>query len=708
MHPTIAGVFNGAMVLRDTSIRNMTFSQLNDVVRPKVMGSLNLDRIFSSTPLDFFVLFSSTNFIIGNQGQANYAAANAFQCALASSRRKRGLMATAVNIGAIIGAGYIQRSTNYKRVLDLTVTRGSMMHLSEEDFHQLIAEAIANDGDGVAELTTGVLEVAHDTASPPLWFTDPKFVHLVVQRRSRDGHDSAAGSAAGANYANINNNSNPAAIHERIKASRSAADAEKVLTEAFAALLRQELQIVDRDDSALMEMRSHEIGLDSLVSVDIRSWFLKAAGVSIPVLHIMSNNTMASLVRLAVESLPAEIRMLWSQTTSEVTGGDGLVAEVMDWEAETRPPSLHDDSSGLYDPSLESSRAGNIVLLPSPPSSPPQTIVLTGTTGLLGSCLLNHVLQILPANGKVFCIGIRRRLTTAPDPRSIFYAGNLALPRLGLTPSACASIFAAADAVIHVGADTAHLKPYAALRQANVGSTAELARLCVPRKIPLHYVSTVGVAFISREMELRPERVGGDPPQTDSEGYTTSKWVCERLLERISAQTGLPVWIHRPSSILRLGVDNEGERASMDWLNGLLRYSRRLGAVPDVKYNQGVLDMVYPKTVCVRILQHLLDHRSENAEPQGVSYVHHVGDIVIPLNRMHEILELDLDEGCGQNSMANDRARTSCEVLPMAEWTARARAEGLHPAVIELIEGMDGPDRPHFPSLVKSAPRELS
>ncbi|KAL1857502.1 Type I Iterative PKS [Diaporthe australafricana] len=728
-HPPIAGVFNGAMVLRDTFIRNMAFTQLEEVVQPKVTGSLNLDRIFSASepPLDFFVLFSSTNFTIGNQGQANYAAANAFQCALAASRRGRGLAACAVNIGAIIGAGYIQRSTNYRRVLDLTVTRGNMMHLSEEDFHQLIAEAIeaGRPGhDGVAELSTGLMDVEHDTTSPPLWFSDPKFAHLTLRRNGN--RILSAGKTEPSATAN-----SPAAFKERLKSCRSPMDCEQMTSEAFAAQLRQELQITGTPDTELMELRSNEIGLDSLVSVDIRSWFLRMVGVSIPVLRIMSNNTMGSLVQLAVESLELDMAAQASTTSAD---GDEMVeqseassdittpsesvsdhnstshsqlpkerAQVqVDWEAETCPPTIDAD----LDRQLRSIPGWT----PSP-SAEPRTLVLTGVSGLLGSHLLDYVLSSLPTVARVICIGVRRSPPPHADPRVKFYPGDLSAPRLGLSVSDTLSIFATADAVIHVAADTSHLKPYAALRATNVGSTAELARLCLARRVPLHYVSTVGVGFFSGGHELRPQRVSGGTPGPESEGYTTSKWVCERMLERMHADTGLPVWIHRPSAILRLGRDNEGDRARMDWLNGLLRYVWKLRAVPEVTYNKGALDLVYARSVCERIVKCVLDGLESRTELKGVRYVHEVGDIVIPLSRMHQILHLDLESDRteniqrlkeGEDSNTADHATSKCEVLPMGEWAARARAQGLHPAVVELIEGMDGPDKPQFPSLIKS------
>src|SRR5262249_29939215 len=59
----------------------------------------NLHELTRELPLDFFVLFSSANAILGAPGQASYAAANLYLDSLAHFRRSQKLPALSVNWG---------------------------------------------------------------------------------------------------------------------------------------------------------------------------------------------------------------------------------------------------------------------------------------------------------------------------------------------------------------------------------------------------------------------------------------------------------------------------------------------------------------------------------------------------------------------------------------------------------------------------------
>jgi len=85
---------------------NMTFSDFEAALKPKVQGSWNLHEALPSN-MDFFVLLSSATGILGNRSQANYASGNTYQDALAKHRVSKGLPATSIDLGSILSVGYV-------------------------------------------------------------------------------------------------------------------------------------------------------------------------------------------------------------------------------------------------------------------------------------------------------------------------------------------------------------------------------------------------------------------------------------------------------------------------------------------------------------------------------------------------------------------------------------------------------------------------
>jgi len=104
--PPIRGVVHAAGVLQDGLVVQLDAAALTTVFRPKVTGGWLLHRLLQDDPLDFFVLFSSAGSVLGQPGQGNYAAANAFLDALAHHRRAQGQPALSINWGAWAGKGF--------------------------------------------------------------------------------------------------------------------------------------------------------------------------------------------------------------------------------------------------------------------------------------------------------------------------------------------------------------------------------------------------------------------------------------------------------------------------------------------------------------------------------------------------------------------------------------------------------------------------
>jgi len=80
------GIIHGAGIVRDNYIHQKSAQELNEVLGPKVTGLVNLDLATRDMKTDFFILFSSVTGILGNPGQADYSAANAFMDAFAEYR----------------------------------------------------------------------------------------------------------------------------------------------------------------------------------------------------------------------------------------------------------------------------------------------------------------------------------------------------------------------------------------------------------------------------------------------------------------------------------------------------------------------------------------------------------------------------------------------------------------------------------------------
>lgn len=300
--PPIAGVANGAMVLNDALFSNMSSDAMRDVLGPKVDGSRNLDQVFYNEPLDFFVFFSSAANLVGNPGQSNYAAANGYVNSLARQRRRRGLAASTLDVGCVVGIGYVERAGEMVRDQLAKVDLGL---LSESDLRVAFAETILSgypdfDRDmnpqviPDAVITTGINIVRGDEKANSHWFSNPLFAHCIV-------HASKGSEPRGGEQ------KDGAVVPVRQQVARAANKSEALerLVSCFSRKLRIILQISDEEldhDTPLVQL-----GIDSLVAVEVRSWFLKELKVDIPVLKLVGGSSVAQVCQTALEKLPEDL-----------------------------------------------------------------------------------------------------------------------------------------------------------------------------------------------------------------------------------------------------------------------------------------------------------------------------------------------------------------------------------------------------------------
>ena len=404
------------------------------------------------------------------------------------------------------------------------------------------------------------------------------------------------------------------------------------------------------------------IGGNSVLLVRMQAVIERKLGVSIPLVHLFSAPTLREMAN-CIEN-KSETPLLSS----------------IDWDAETEPQPDWKETVTV-DPEAR------LV-------SVPRVVVLTGATGFLGLYLLEQLVSD-PRVEKVHCIAVRREESQqafGQTEKVASHKGDLTLPRLGLSEEMARQIFHEADVVIHNAADVSHLKTYQTLRLANVNSTKELMRLCLGRSTPIHQVSTAGVALFTPRKAFGEVSVASTPPPADgSQGYTASKWASERFLERATEMYGVPVWIHRPSSITR-STSLLGEDATeMELIQNLLKYSRLMKAVMVSSKLQGDLDLVSVENVAAGIVSSALEGREGSLDaPATVRYVHQTGDFCLPISKMKVFLE------------AETESSEPFEELSISDWVDRATGLGLHIAVgaaFKKVEDM-GVEMT-FPSFVK-------
>ncbi|MGO4421038.1 beta-ketoacyl reductase, partial [Streptomyces sp. MCAF7] len=185
----LKAVFHAAGVLDDGLVTTLEPEQLRRVLRPKVDAAVHLHELTRDLDLSAFVLFSSVAATLGNPGQGNYAAANAFLDALASRRRADGLPAR-----SLIWGYWAQSSELTGHLDDADVARYLRMGVARMPSEQglsLFDAGCADSGDDAALVLSrldlaGLRTLAADGELFPLY---RNLVRAPARRTASTGED---------------------------------------------------------------------------------------------------------------------------------------------------------------------------------------------------------------------------------------------------------------------------------------------------------------------------------------------------------------------------------------------------------------------------------------------------------------------------------------------------------------------------------------
>ncbi|KAI4602243.1 polyketide synthase [Pestalotiopsis sp. 9143b] len=291
--PPIKGCIQAAMDLRDGVFENMSVDAWNGCLAAKIAGSWNLHEQLPRN-LDFFILFSSVSGLIGSQGQANYAAGNTYQDELAQFRLDRGEKAVSLNLGPLEDAGFVAENLGMAERL---INMRSVMMLSQEEVFALL-DYYCNPDLPVssigAQLVTG-LDVPADVLArgmePSDWVNQPLFANL---------HQVPASAAAGSARTGAQTEQD---LFAQVRDTESLTEAGDLLANGLAGKMCKVLSIpLETFD---IDQPLHTYGVDSLIALEIRNWFLKALKVDVAVFEILGGSSARSLGHTVVKKIRA-------------------------------------------------------------------------------------------------------------------------------------------------------------------------------------------------------------------------------------------------------------------------------------------------------------------------------------------------------------------------------------------------------------------
>lgn len=297
----IAGIVQGAMVLRDKPIETMTVEEFHQALEAKIKGTWNLHNaaIEQGMTLDFFTMLSSVSGIIGNKGQANYAAANTFLDAFASYRRGLGLRANSADLGVIEDVGYLaEQGAGLQSRFD----KKQWTPIGERILRRILTCSILQQDPvcpinhaSAAQLITGIafplpLDGSTDIVS------DSRFAYLFSSR-SNDGLEGTIKRGG--------------SDHDTVDGALRAFKALVADGADSAALVKACVEVMSRQLSRLLrleaEMESGKplsaYGLDSMSAVELRSWIRGRIGAEVSTLDITNARSLVALCEKVVEKL---------------------------------------------------------------------------------------------------------------------------------------------------------------------------------------------------------------------------------------------------------------------------------------------------------------------------------------------------------------------------------------------------------------------
>jgi len=273
----LRAVIHAAVVLDDGPIGEQTPERFRRVLAPKIEAAWNLHVLTEGVELDAFVLFSSLTGTLGNAGQSAYAAANAALDALAAHRRANGQAAQSLAWGPWAERG--AAAALAPAVLD-RLARKAYRAVSPSQGVALFGAALARPEAllVIVPLDLRVATKAFAGAVPPVW-------RALV--RASPVRTSGASASWAHEVAALPADQRSDALRDAVRG-----EVARVLSLGRASVVPPDKPLRD-------------LGLDSLMAVELRNALARRAGVSLPSTLAFDHPTSAAIARYLLDEVPA-------------------------------------------------------------------------------------------------------------------------------------------------------------------------------------------------------------------------------------------------------------------------------------------------------------------------------------------------------------------------------------------------------------------
>lgn len=261
-------------------------SEWNEATASKVAGSWNLHEILPSN-LDFFVMLSSVQALVGSRTQSNYASANSYMDALAKHRISKGLKAISIQLGAMESDGYL---TEHNDELQMLIAQ-NYLPVRRNDFHALLDQycdaALPIQDIDDSQITMGLQLLHTNPEHDPLgtiWARNPMFDGLRRLTPITSNSASMGGKDIPSQFTN----------------AKTTEDATGVVITALTQRLAS--TIAGMDPEEMDHGKSVQAyGVDSLQTMELRSWFLKYFKSDVPTFEILGAASLTALAGVVVD-----------------------------------------------------------------------------------------------------------------------------------------------------------------------------------------------------------------------------------------------------------------------------------------------------------------------------------------------------------------------------------------------------------------------